>query len=113
MKNQEAILGIKRDIESLKDLIRLREARIELAKDNKLEEVFLKRIARDQKEIAELEKVIKKLEQEDAKTWKEALAIAHSGKLKEWWIENWAWIWIGFLIVVSSIIFVLIITGGK
>jgi hypothetical protein len=109
MKNQDTILAIKRDINTLRSIIKVREAKILLSNDPNVSDFLKKRISRDQEEIEYLQKAITKLEKEDAKIWKEALAIAHPCKLKTWWIENWGFVWIGFLIVLGIISLILII----
>jgi hypothetical protein len=113
MKNQDTILAIKRDINSLRSIIKVREAKILLSNDPNVSDFLKKRISRDQGEIKKLQKVVIKLEKEDRKIWMEALEVAR-GKgyldyLKDWWIENWGWVWIGFLIIVGIISLILII----
>lgn len=102
MKNQETIFAIKHDIAILQDNIRLREAWQEMfgikTKQNKLDKIAIKK----------MQKTIAKLETADRKTWEEALKIAHAGKIKAWWIENWGWVWIGFLIVLSIVAIVVL-----
>jgi hypothetical protein len=101
MKNQETIFAIKHDIATLGNLIILLDARMAIyGEDN------LKAIAAYQISIKKMKKIIAKLEKEDRKTWKESLAIAHGG-ICSWWIENWGWVLIGGITVVSTVAFVL------
>jgi hypothetical protein len=101
MKNQEAIFAIKHDIAALTGNIRILDAKMELYGENNT-----KAIATTRKAIAKLQKTIAKLEKEDRKIWKEALAIAHGG-IYSWWIENWGWVLIGGITIVSTVAFVL------
>jgi hypothetical protein len=101
MKNQETIFAIKHDIATLENTIIINEAWNEM---RRLPGSYV--IGQDKKELAKLKKTLAKLEKEDRKIWKESLAVAHGG-ICSWWIENWGWVLIGGITVISTITFVL------
>jgi triacylglycerol esterase/lipase EstA (alpha/beta hydrolase family) len=108
MKNQETIFAIKHDIATLENNIIIREAFLETWSHMPSAIIDKAENIRDTKVIAKLKKTLAKLEKEDRKTWKESLAIAHAhGGICSWWIENWGWVLIGGITVVSTVAFVL------
>lgn len=87
MKNKEKIFDIICDIKVLENNIRARKAQMESRSGLDAVYVLKQRNKNDEYAIAKLEHTVKQLKKEDAKIWKEALAIAHGG-IRAWWEKN-------------------------